>query len=284
MCEVQEKSARKPQASKLSSDANIDITTAHDVMDSVHNALGTGSRGLFGENMMDEKRSLQHQYSRPGGSPSLVHAIARKYSERLKPGVVWENSEQHIDDKQQVKLLLDPMSQILVTVGASQGLSLAISAMAGPGDEVILIEPAFDIYTGAVLQVGATPRYVALKCRQANGNAETSADFVLDLDSLSSVMNSKTRLLVLNTPHNPTGKVFSRAELQGIAKVLDEFPHVAVISDEVYEHMTYNADLPHVPFASLSPSTFERTISMYVTIAVLFLVFLPFIGLFREKW
>lgn len=218
--------------------------------------------GSSAENAMNEAQSLKQQYARSAGSPALVNAIARYYFHRLKP-VDCNNLKENASAKQAREAAsIDPMSQVLVTVGATQGLSLAISAMVGPGEEVVLIEPAFDIYTGVIQQVGAIPRYVSLTSRNEDGSALTSSDFVLDLDRLESVLNSKTRVLVLNTPHNPTGKVFSRQELTGIANLLERYPHVAVVSDEVYEHITFNPELPHIPFASLSPSTFERTISM----------------------
>jgi aspartate/methionine/tyrosine aminotransferase len=192
---------------------------------------------------------LLHQYSRSKGDPLLVRTIAEQYSPRLFP------SAPHA---------IDPLANVLVTVGASHALSLGIGALCGPGDEAVLIEPAFDCYTGAVLVAGATPVYVPLRPRPGVAT-RTSADFKLDVHELAAAMTPRTRLLVLNSPHNPTGKVFSRGELQAIARVLDDWPHVAVLSDEVYEHMTFNPELPHVSFASLSEDAFARTISMYVS-------------------
>jgi kynurenine---oxoglutarate transaminase / cysteine-S-conjugate beta-lyase / glutamine---phenylpyruvate transaminase len=133
---------------------------------------------------------LLHQYAPSKGDPQLVRTIAAQYSPRLFPSSA---------------RTIDPLSEVLVTVGASQALSLGISALCGPGDEAVLIEPAFDCYTGAVLVAGATPVYVPLRPR---GGAPTrsSADFTLDMRELADAITPRTRLLVLNTPHNPTGK------------------------------------------------------------------------------
>jgi aspartate/methionine/tyrosine aminotransferase len=151
---------------------------------------------------------------------------------------------------------------VLVTAGASHALSLAISALAGPGDNVVLIEPAFDVYSGAVLSAGASPVYVPMKCRHPGLPAKSSADFVIDMDELAAAFDDRTRAIVLNSPHNPTGKVFSASEMQEIARIVKAHPHCVVISDEVYEHMTYNDQLPHIPFASLSPDMYDRTVSV----------------------
>jgi kynurenine--oxoglutarate transaminase/cysteine-S-conjugate beta-lyase/glutamine--phenylpyruvate transaminase len=168
-----------------------------------------------------------------------------------------------VDPRSESLSVIDAKSEVLVTVGASHALSLAIAALSGPGDEVVLIEPAFDIYTGAVLTSGASPVYVPMKCRLGRETpARTSADFIIDPDELAAAFSEKTRLLVLNSPHNPTGKVFSREELHEIARVVDSHPHCIVISDEVYEHLTFNDDLPHIPFVSISPTLYDRTVTV----------------------
>lgn len=195
---------------------------------------------------------MLHQYSRSKGDPQLVSVIADQYSPRLFPNRDPAASKSHA---------INPLSEVLVTVGASHALSLGIGALCGPGDEAVLIEPAFDCYSGAVLVAGATPVYVPLRPRP-DRPTRISSDFKLDMRELAGAMSPRTRLLVLNSPHNPTGKVFSREEYQAIADILAEWPHVAVLSDEVYEHMTFNPELPHISFASLSQDCFERTVSM----------------------
>jgi aspartate/methionine/tyrosine aminotransferase len=175
-----------------------------------------------------------HQYARSAGDLKLVSAIARHYGPRLAP----PQTSPGIPAPD-----LDPLSQVIVTVGASHALSLAISALAGPGDEVVLVQPAFDVYTGAVRIAGATPVYASLKLRPAApASSHVSArDLVLDIDDLASCITPRTRLLILNSPHNPTGKVFTREELTAIAALLDKHPQVAVVSDEVCIPLLENA-------------------------------------------
>jgi N-succinyldiaminopimelate aminotransferase len=118
-----------------------------------------------------------------------------------------------------------------------------------PGDEVILFEPFYDSYPACISMAGCVPRFVTLRF----------PSFDLDLDALRALFNDKTRLVMINTPHNPTGKVFTRAELQAIAELVVE--HDAyVLMDEVYEHLTYD-DARHVPMASI-PGMRERTLSI----------------------
>jgi DNA-binding transcriptional MocR family regulator len=226
-----------------------------------------------------------HQYARSAGHIPLVNAIARQYAPRLKPASntavaaaaaalssassaamahQGSSSSSFASSSSSSSSSINPKTEVLVTAGASHALSLAISALAGPGDKVVLIEPAFDVYTGAVLTAGASPVYVPMKCRHPGVPAKSSADFILDMHELAAAFDDKTKLIVLNSPHNPTGKVFSAAEMHDIARIVQAHPRCAIISDEVYEHMTYNESLPHIPFASLSPDMYDRTISMYV--------------------
>lgn len=153
------------------------------------------------------------------------------------------------------------MREVLVTVGASQALQVACQALLSDGDEVLIIEPAFDVYNAAVLMAGASPVHVPLRMDRGVA-AGRSADLVLDLRELADCISPKTRMLILNSPHNPTGKVFTRQEFEQIAALLDErAPQCVVLSDEVYEHLVFEGE--HVPFASVSQSAFERTLSIY---------------------
>lgn len=217
------------------------------------------------EQPSDALDPLRHQYARPRGDLSLVETIAQQYSPRIFP----PRLEQLGSAPAKKARTINPVSEVLVTVGASHALSLAISAIVGPGDEALLIEPAFDLYTGAVLVAGAKPVYVPLRMQPKpeigdSDQFSCSSEFTLDMDELNAAISPRTRLLVLNSPHNPTGKVFSRDELTAIAKVVEKHPSLVVVSDEVYEHMTYNPELPHLSFASLSEDCFERSITMYV--------------------
>lgn len=208
--------------------------------------LGQGAPGWSPPSFLTDAlekaaRSETHsQYSRSAGAPELVREIARIYAPKITPP--------------SLQPLINPEKQVLVTVGASQALSLACTALLDPGDEALLIEPAFDIYTGAVRLAGAKP--VSVPLRPLDGSLH------LDLNELSEALSSRTRLLILNSPHNPTGKVFSRNELRGIADVLDErAPSCVVLSDEVYEHLVFGRE--HVPFASVSRTAYQRTLSIY---------------------
>lgn len=186
------------------------------------------------------------QYARSAGLPALVEGVARVYGPRVVPKRLWGAGRR-----------IDALREVVVTVGASQGLGLAVSSVVGEGDDVVVVEPAFDIYRGAVSLAGGVYVGVPLVL------AECGRELTLDMDALADALSERTRLLVLNSPHNPTGKVFSRTEYEQIAELLDrKAPSCVVISDEVYEHMVY-APHKHVPFASISESAFCRTLSVY---------------------
>src|SRR5260370_8688436 len=124
----------------------------------------------------------------------------------------------------------------------------AMLAAVGPGDEVIIFEPFYENYGPDCILSGATPRYVTLR----------PPDWSFDPDALRSAFTSKTRAIVVNTPHNPTGKVFSRSELELIAQLCIEHDAIA-ITDEIYEHLIYR--VRHISLATL-PGMKERTITI----------------------
>jgi N-succinyldiaminopimelate aminotransferase len=144
---------------------------------------------------------------------------------------------------------IDPQQGVLVTAGATEAVFCAIMGLIDPGDEVIVIEPFFDSYAPGVLMAGGVPVYVPLY----------APNWEFNPDELRKAFNPKTRAIILNTPHNPTGRVFSLAELTLIADLCKEYD-VTVISDEVYEHLLFD-DAVHIPIASL-PDMFERTITI----------------------
>ncbi|HEY3752056.1 MAG TPA: pyridoxal phosphate-dependent aminotransferase [Pseudonocardiaceae bacterium] len=146
----------------------------------------------------------------------------------------------------------DPDTQILVTVGATEAISAALLALVGPGDEVVVIEPYYDSYAAAVALAGATRRVVGL--REAGDGR-----FALDVDALRAAITPATRVVLLNSPHNPTGTVFTRAELTEIAALCVRHDLIAV-TDEVYEHLLYDGRA-HIPLATL-PGMADRTVTV----------------------
>ncbi|SNY51879.1 pyridoxal phosphate-dependent aminotransferase [Paractinoplanes atraurantiacus] len=146
----------------------------------------------------------------------------------------------------------DPDSEIVVTAGATEAVAAAILALCEPGDEVVCFEPYYDSYAASISLAGAVRRPVTL--RPGPGGR-----YGFDEDQLRAAFGPRTRLVLLNSPHNPTGKVFTRAELTLIADLCQEYGTYAV-TDEVYEHLVFtDAAEPHVPLASL-PGMRERTL------------------------
>ncbi|KZM68932.1 pyridoxal phosphate-dependent aminotransferase [Nocardia terpenica] len=171
-----------------------------------------------------------NQYPPGRGVPALRRAIAADRARRY--GVEY-----------------DPDRQILVTVGATEALAAAILGLVEPGAEVVLIEPYYDSYAAAVALAGATRRTARL--------VPDGDGFALDLDSLRAAITPKTRMLLLNSPHNPTGTVLGRADLRAIADLAAEHD-LLVLADEVYEHLTFDGH-EHISISTL-PGMFERTV------------------------
>jgi N-succinyldiaminopimelate aminotransferase len=143
---------------------------------------------------------------------------------------------------------VDPDSEVLVTAGATEAVAAALLALVEPGDEVIAFEPYYDSYAACIALAGGVRVPVTLR----------APAFRPDLDALRAAVTPRTRLILLNSPHNPTGSVFTRAELAAIAELACE-RDLLVISDEVYEHMVYSGE--HVPIGSL-PGMAGRTVSV----------------------
>jgi aminotransferase len=170
-----------------------------------------------------------NQYAITWGSKSLRDAIARKY---LKHAGVE----------------IDPEREVTVCCGATECMASTMLALVNPGDEVIVIEPFYENYWPDAVLAGATPKFVTLH----------EPDWHLDPDELRRAFSPRTKAIIINTPNNPTGKVFSRAELELIAGLCREFDAVA-ITDEIYEHLVYEGE--HIRMMTL-PGMRERTVTI----------------------
>ncbi|MFF1607271.1 pyridoxal phosphate-dependent aminotransferase [Amycolatopsis sp. NPDC058278] len=173
-----------------------------------------------------------NQYPPGPGRPELRAAIARH---RLRYGTEY-----------------DPDTEILVTAGATEAIAAALLALTEAGDEVIVIEPYYDSYAAAVAMAGAERRVVGL-VEGPDGR------FGLDVDGLRAAVTPRTRAILVNSPHNPTGTVFTRAELEALAALCVEHDLIA-ITDEVYEHLVFD-DAEHIPLVTL-PGMRPRTVSI----------------------
>jgi N-succinyldiaminopimelate aminotransferase len=175
----------------------------------------------------------QNQYPPGPGIPALRAAISH-HQRRF-----WD-------------LEYDPDSEILVTAGATEGIAAAILALCEPGDEVVCFEPYYDSYAASIALAQAVRRPVTLR-------PGPDGRYVFDPERLRTAFGPRTRLVLLNSPHNPTGKVFTRAELELVAALCREHGAYAV-TDEVYEHLVFtDSATPHVPLATL-PGMRQRTL------------------------
>ncbi|MET7514187.1 pyridoxal phosphate-dependent aminotransferase [Streptomyces sp. NPDC005480] len=156
-------------------------------------------------------------------------------------------------------LTFDPDREVLVTAGATEAIAASLLALVEPGDEVVALEPYYDSYAASIALAGGTRVPVTLRPDGARGGATEGNGFRLDLDELRAAVTDRTRLLLINTPHNPTGTVLTREELTAIAALAVE-RDLLVITDEVYEHLTFG-DAGHIPLATL-PGMRERTVTI----------------------
>ena len=171
-----------------------------------------------------------HQYAITWGAPSLRRGIADKY-------------------RRFYGMELDPDQHVTVCCGSTETMLATLLAVLNPGDEVIIFEPFYENYGPGCIIAGAAPVFVPLE----------PPDFSFDPDRLARAVSPRTRAIIINSPNNPSGKVFARAELQVIADLCLEHDLVA-ITDEIYEHILYDGE-SHTPIATL-PGMAERTVTI----------------------
>jgi N-succinyldiaminopimelate aminotransferase len=171
-------------------------------------------------------RSGENQYAPLAGVPALREAVL---------------------DHQRFWYALEP-EDVQVTFGATEAIAATLLALCEPGDEVVVLEPYYDSYAACIAFSGASRKPVTLR----------PPDFALDLDELRAAIGGRARVMLINSPHNPTGRVLARSELEAIAAACIEHDLVCV-TDEVYEHLVYDGE--HIPLASL-PQMAERTLTI----------------------
>ena len=204
-----------------------ELAIAHDAIN-----LGQGFPSWDGPDFIkeaaaDSMSGGRDQYPPSPGIPSLRTAIAARYGPRLGRR-------------------LDPDTEITVTGGCTEAITASILGLVDAGDEVVLVEPYYDSYPVALSLVDAVPRYVTLR----------PPDFRLYTDDLKAAFSHNTKAILVNTPHNPTGRVFDEAELEAVAELCQTYDAIA-ITDEVYEDMTYERE--HLSLATIDGMA-ERTI------------------------
>lgn len=161
------------------------------------------------ERVLHYMREGKNQYAPMGGVPQLTQALANKV-------------------EQLYKVQVDPKKEITVTAGGTQALFASIMALVHPGDEVILFEPAYDSYAPAVKLAGGTPIYISL----------TFPEYSIPWEQVAAAMSSKTKMLIINSPHNPSGRILSEADIEAL-KELTQQNEFYILCDEVYEHLVY---------------------------------------------
>ncbi len=181
------------------------------------------------ETVVEAIRSGRNQYCRSAGLPELVEAVARHQAEHYQ-------------------LEYDPLAEITITCGATEALFATFQGLLEPGDEVIVLQPFYDAYPAGVAAAGGVVRPVTLP----------GPDFRIDAEALERAICERTRMIVVNTPHNPLGRVFDADELGAVAALCQRHDLIA-LSDEVYEHLVFTGE--HLPLASL-PGMAERTITI----------------------
>jgi kynurenine--oxoglutarate transaminase/cysteine-S-conjugate beta-lyase/glutamine--phenylpyruvate transaminase len=182
-----------------------------------------------------------NQYCRSAGETNLVQALSKHYSTEMKREI-------------------NPLTEIATTVGATEALFGVMQSYVEADDEVIVIEPMFDIYAAQIQMAGGKMVTVPLEPPTAENFADGKKEWTLDLEQLEASITSRTKLLLLNTPHNPTGFVYNKKIFTQIAEIMQRHPHVTCVTDEVYEKIVFT-DEGHCRLATI-PGMWDRTITV----------------------
>ncbi|MFG0251992.1 MAG: aminotransferase class I/II-fold pyridoxal phosphate-dependent enzyme, partial [Phycisphaerales bacterium JB038] len=174
----------------------------------------------------------ENQSARTLGIPALNRAIAETW-------------------RQGTGVEIDPDAQVTVTTGCTEGIAATLLGLLNPSDEVVIFEPYYDSYPALVARVGAVARFITLR-------PDETGRFTYDPDELRAAFGKRTRAILVNTPHNPTGTVFTREELEFIASLCQEYDAIA-ITDEVYEHLVFDGEHHRL---QTFPGMEERTITL----------------------
>ena len=168
-----------------------------------------------------------HQYTPMAGLPSLMEKIAllteKNYQRKVNIG-----------------------TEMLITAGATQGVFTTINTFVNAGDEVLILDPSYDSYEPSVLVAGGKPVRVSL-----------NHDYSPNFNTIEAAISSKTKLIVINNPHNPTGRIWIESEIETLETILEKYPQILILSDEVYEYISFSH--PHISF-NTRPKLIERTI------------------------
>src|SRR5436190_6649660 len=179
-----------------------------------------------------------NQYAVTWGARPLREAVARQFTRRYGVPVVADE-------------------QVTVCCGSTEAMIATMMAVIDPGDEVVIFEPFYENYGPDAILSGATPRFVTL--HEPGAIAPAAAGWTFDPDELAAAFNDRTKAIIINTPNNPTGKVFTRDELATIAALCRKWDVIA-IADEIYEHIIYDG-CAHVPIASVEGMA-DRTVTI----------------------
>ena len=212
-------------------------TSIFSVMSQLANEHGAINLSQGFPNFPEDERLLQiseriireniHQYTPMAGLPSLLEKIA---NQTLK----------------QYGRKVNTATEMLITAGATQGVFTAINTFVNHGDEVLILDPSYDSYEPSVLVAGGKPVRVSL-----------NDDYTPNFNRIESAISNKTKMIVINNPHNPTGRIWTESDFEALETILEKHPQILILGDEVYEYITFSQ--PHISF-NTRPKLVERTI------------------------